>query len=283
MKKTIYFFILIFFASCENIKTVDAPWDAKSIPVVFSILSPNEPVQVYLNKTYTSTSPITGNPYPEARVFICGADSNWKELTRLRPDTCIFVDVENSFTVEKGKTYSLKIELENAVVRAQAILPAVAATIESAICTYKPEEENVSYHILINHEFVPVNGFPLKVKCITPTDKDYGYDLTAFSNARIGFVPLIDNTFISNSFPCPKDSATFMLRLHTLDPKLKKFLTGQSIIEMEDFGGNPVLAIIQKFGGVLPQFSNIVNGVGLFSSYVTDSVRVSVTNYPQEN
>ena len=74
-----------------------------------------------------------------------------------------------------------------------------------------------------------------------------------------------------------------MLRLHTQDPNLKKYQTESSIIEMEDFGGNPILAIIQKFGGVLPQFSNIENGVGLFSSFVTDSTRVVINNYPQLN
>jgi hypothetical protein len=31
-----------------------------------------------------------------------------------------------------------------------------------------------------------------------------------------------------------------------------------------------------SFGGVLPQFSNIVNGVGLFGNIVTDSKRVTV-------
>ena len=269
--------------ACDNIHTVDAPWDSEPIPVVFSILSPDAPVQVYLNRTCNSNYLPVKNPYTEAKVFICGPDSNWTELMRLKADTCVFVDLGNTFLIEKGKTYSLKIELENKTVHAQTTIPPVAATIESVVCKYKPEVENMSYSVLINHEWVAVNGFPIKVTCKLLPDKDYGYDLSAFGNTSIGITHLIDNVFEYNDFACPKDTSTFMLRLYTLDPNFKKYRIEESIIEMEDFGGNPIVAIIQKFGGVLPQFSNIVNGVGLFSCYVTDSTRVDVTNYPPQN
>lgn len=269
--------------ACENIHTVDAPWDTNPIPVVFSILSPGTPVQVYLNQTRSSNYLPVKNPYTEAKVFICGRDSNWKELTRLKPDTCVFVNTGNSFLIEKGKTYSLKVELNNKTIHAQTIIPAVAGTIQKAVCSFKQENENSYYGILINNEWVRANGFPIKVTCKLPTDKDYGYDLSAFSNAAISLIYFNDTIYESGSFACPRDSSSFMLRLHTLDLNLKKYQTESSIIEMQDFGGNPIMAIIQKFGGVLPQFSNIENGVGLFSCYVTDSTRVNIINYQQQN
>jgi len=283
MKNTISFLFLILIASCDNVYTVDAPWDTASIPVVFSIISPNAPVQVYLNKTYNSAEVVEKNPYPEATVFICGPDSNWNELTRLKEDTCVFVDATHTFTVEKGKTYSLKIELKNKTVHSQTTLPTVPGKIEEVTCTYKPEVENTSYSISINNKWVKVIGFPINLKCKLPTDKYYGYDLTAFANSDIRLIPVIDNKYSTLDFACPLDSSAFTLRLHTLDPNYKRYLLEGEIIEMEDFGGNPILAIIQKFGGVLPQFSNIENGVGLFSCYVTDSIRVNIINYPQQN
>lgn len=268
---------------CENFHLVEAPWDTDPIPVVFSILSPDAPVQVYLNQTCNGNNVAVKNPYTEAKVFICGADSNWTELIRLKPDTSVFVVAGNSFLIKKGKTYSLKVELKNKTIHAQTTIPTVGGTIEKAVCIYKTASQDSYYGVLINHEFVEVNGFPIKVTCKLPTDKDYGYDLSAFRNADIRLISFNNNVYEYNAFACPKDSSTFMLRLYTMDPYFKKYQTEGLIVEMEDFGGNPLGAIIQKFGGVLPQFSNIENGVGLFSNYVTDSLRVNITNYPQQN
>lgn len=268
---------------CENSHTVEAPWDTDPIPVVFSILSPDAPVQVYLNQTCNGNYPPVKNPYTEAKVFICGPDSNWTELVRLKPDTCVFVNKGNSFSIEKGKTYSLRVEVNTKIIHAQTTIPAVAGTIENAVCKFKPEVENTSYSVLIDHEWVTVNDFLIKVTCKLPTDKDYGYDLSAFSNTDIGLISFINNVYESNSFACPKDSSSFMLRLYTLDPNFKKYQQECAIIELDDFGGNPIVAIIQKYGGILPQFSNIVNGVGLFGCYVTDSTRVDITDYPLQN
>ena len=279
MKKISCFLFVILAVACDNIHTVDAPWDSEPIPVVYSIISPDAPVQVFVNQTCNSNYPHVKNPYPEAKVFICGPDSIWTELYRLKADTCVFVDAGNSFLIEKRKTYSLKIDLVNKTVHAQTSITPVAATIESVVCNYKPVEKYSSV-MLIQHELVEVNGFPIKVTCKTLPDKDYGYDLSAFRKANIEIKYLIDNVYEYKDFPCPKDTSSFMLRLYTLDSNFKNFLVEESIIEMEDFVGNPIVTIIQKFGGVLPQFSNIENGVGLFSWYVTDSVRVDITNYP---
>ena len=283
MKKIIYFLFVMLAVGCENIHTVEAPWDTDPIPVVFSILSPNVPVQVYLNQTTNSNYLHVKNPYAEAKVFICGPDSNWTELTRLKPDTSVFVAAGNSFLIEKGKTYSLKVELNNKIVHAQTTIPAVGGIIEKAVCTYIPEVQDSYYSVLIDNKWVRANGFPIKVTCKLPTDKDYGYDLSAFRNADMRLISFKDNVYDYNAFVCPKDSSSFMLRLYTMDTHFKKYLTESLIVEMEFFGGNPLSAIIQKYGGVLPQFSNIVNGVGLFSNYVTDSIRVDIANYPKQN
>jgi hypothetical protein len=283
MKQLISFLFVMLAVGCENFHTVEAPWNTDPIPVVFSILSPDAPVQVYLNQTCNGNYVAVKNPYAQAKVFICGQDSNWTELTRLKADTCVFVVAGNSFLIEKGKTYSLKVELENKIVHAQTTIPAIAGTIEKAVCKYKPVSEDSYYSVLINHEWVEANGFPIKVIGKLPTDKDYGYDLSAFRNADIRLIPFNDKVYEYNGFACPKDSSSFILRLYTLDPNFKKYQTESLIVEMEDVGGNPILAIIQKFGGVLPQFSNIENGVGLFGCYVTDSVRVTITNYPLQN
>ncbi len=282
MKKLIYLLFVLLAIACDNVKTVEAPWDIDPVPVVFSILSPDAPVQVYLNQTCNSNYLPVKNPYTEAKVFICGQDSNWTQLTRLNPDTCVFINQGNTFLIEKGKTYSLKVELENKTIHAQTQIPAVAATIESVVCTYKPTD-NISYKIYINNKVVEVTSLPIKVTSKLPLNKDYGYDLSAFANAEIQLTYFIDNVYESQYFECPKGSSSFMLYLHTLDPNFKKYQMEGSILEMDDFGGNPILAIIQRFGGVLPQFSNIENGVGLFGCYVTDSTRVEIANYSQRN
>ena len=70
--------------ACDRTEIVGTPWNTEQIPVVYSILAPGEPVQIYLNKTVNSNLVVEKSPYPEAKAFICGPDSNWIELIRLK-------------------------------------------------------------------------------------------------------------------------------------------------------------------------------------------------------
>jgi|GEM_PF-1087078 len=279
IKNIFYFLLICLFSSCANSVIEDAPWNNTPVPVIFSIISPNEPVQVYLYKTYNLNTQAGKNPYPEAKVYMCGSDSVWIELTRLSPDTTIFEDIQKKLNIEKGKTYSLKVELNDRTVHAQTTVISAPALLTDANCIFSGRTYNdLVWDSLPKHIYDTLNINNLTVKFSLPGNNDCEYWFSAFSEQIYGTRYPNQGDFQANDFKTPKDSISFMLKLITVDPNLNRYLTAQSIsTASENYSGNsPVLALIQSFGGVLPQFSNIVNAVGLFGNTVSVSKRVTI-------
>ena len=283
-KYTVYFIALLFFTSCANSVIEEAPWNSNApIPVVYSIISPNEPVQVYVNKTYNQNFPAVKNPYPEAKVFMSGQDNKWIELTRLSPDTCIYEDIQKHLIIEKGKTYSLKVVLNNRTVQAQTTVLNDPAGITAASCVFTGKTDiNFNFDSLpknwhVKYDTIHINQ--LNVRFSLPGNSDCKILFSKNSKLIYGTMFLNQGSFQTNYFETPKDSTSFTLELTTLDPNFKKYVDAQSINSVSTgYSSNiPILALIESFGGVLPKFSNIVNGVGLFGSSVTVSQRVVIT------
>ena len=283
-KYTVYFIALLFFTSCANSVIEEAPWNSNApIPVVYSIISPNEPVQVYVNKTYNQNFPAVKNPYPEAKVFMSGQDNKWIELTRLSPDTCIYEDIQKHLIIEKGKTYSLKVVLNNRTVQAQTTVLNDPAGITAASCVFTGKTDiNFDFDSLpknwhVKYDTIHINQ--LNVRFSLPGNSDCKILFSKNSKLIYGTMFLNQGSFQTNYFETPKDTTSFTLELTTLDPNFKKYVDAQSINSVSTgYSSNiPILALIESFGGVLPKFSNIVNGVGLFGSSVTVSQRVVIT------
>ncbi len=275
-KLTFFLLLIILLSSCANSMIENAPWNNTPVPVVFSVISPNEPVQVYLNKTYSQNSPAVKNPYPEAQVYMCGPDNNWIKLTRLSPDTCIFEDSQKQLIVEKGKTYSLKVELSDRTVYAQTTVVPEPALIIDANCILTGDSDIRNIFDSQRYDTLLVNN--LSIKYSPPGNKDCEYLFSANSEQIYGTRFPNQGSFQSTDFGTPKDSTSFTLELTTVDPYYKKYLDAESINSLSNNYSNnsPILALIQSFGGVLPQFSNIVNGVGLFGNTVTDRKRITI-------
>jgi len=276
LRSLLYLLVIFLLTACANSEIEDAPWNNTPVPVVYAVISPNEPVQVYLNRTYSQNFPLVKNPYPEANVFICGPDSAWVELTRLSPDTTIFKDIHKQLTIKKGKTYSLKVVLSDRTVHARTTVISVPALIIDASCVLTGDtyiqyifDEDRNDTLLVNN---------LSVKYSLPANPECEIIFSAFSESVYGTKVLEEGQFQATNFDTPNDSTSFTLNLITVDPYYKRYLYAQSISSVsDDYSGNsPILALIQSFGGVLPQFSNIVNGVGLFGNTVTDSKRVTI-------
>jgi hypothetical protein len=253
-----------------------APWNNTPVPVCYSIISPNETVQVYLNRTYSQNFPAIKNPYPEAQVYMCGSDNNWIKLTRLSPDTCVFEDSKKQLIVEKGKTYLLKVVLSDRTVHAQTTVISAPALIIDASCVLRGDTNFRFIFDSQRYDTLLVNN--LAIKYSLPGNKDCEYLFSANSEQIYGTRFPNEGSFQATDFGTPKDSTSFTLELTTVDPYYKKYLDAESINSLSNNYSNnsPILALIQSFGGVLPQFSNIVNGVGLFGNTVTDRKRISI-------
>jgi hypothetical protein len=279
IKNSIYLLFLCLLTACANSEIEVAPWNNAPVPVVYSVISPNEPVQVYLNRTYSQNFPIVKNPYPEAKVFICGPDSAWIELTRLNPDSTIFKDTLKQLVVAKGKTYSLKVMLGDRTVHAQTTIPTSQGVINDVTCEMLKSYIDSRSAMYVNNELVEANINKINVSFTLGSNSESGYYLALLPNDTKGYVYISGNGYQSSDFWTPKeDSTSFTLNLITADPYYKRYMYAQAISSVSDnySGNSPILALIQSFGGVLPQFSNIVNGVGLFGNTVTDSKRVTI-------
>jgi len=248
-------FILVLFTGC--IETIEAPWNTKVVPVVYSVITPGYPVQVYVGKSFLESDSTKINPFSSARVFVCGSDSNWIELKQ-STDSTIYTDTNHSIQVQKGKTYSLRIEMKDLTLRAKTTVPGEPGIISQVECKVNT---------------VRGNGV-LNVKYTLPTNHDLGcYLSTPTDIYRSGL--LFGNSIQEQIYNLPPDSTSFQLDITTTDSYLKKYIIAESIYWNQGFVG--IQSILLSYGGVSPAFSNIQNGIGLFGSFTTESKRVEVT------
>ena len=269
-KLLIVFSVILFIYSCTN--TEIATWNTEVVPVVFSVITPLHPVQVYLGKSYTESDTTNASRYPEAKVYICGPDSAWVELKRRTNDSAIFVDSIAPLKIIIGNTYSLRIELKGKTVHAQTTVPGDPGIITGEEC-----------RVLSNKAGGSVNGThytdklcALHVTYTLPSSSGYGCYLSAFKN-KLGKSPFLSgNNFQEESLLVPTDDSSFLLNITTVDPGLKKFLMAQ-VASSDMFDSADFTEILATYGGVRPAFSNIQNGIGLFGSFVINTKQIMVT------
>ena len=267
---------ILLFSGC--IETVEAPWNTNPIPVVYSIITPGQKVQVYIGKSFSENDTSKTIPYSEAKVFVCGPDSAWVELVKREGNNAIFVDTVNLLSVIKGKTYSLRVELKDQTLHAQTTIPTEMGIITQAESIF-PFTNSSNAGIYDNGEMIPAKLGVINVKYTLPDNKEYGCYLGAFSKLIENSSYLNSESYQNSYFYCPYDSASFVLSLITADPFLKKFRVAENIqfMQSEDL---PSL-IMGHYGGVRPAFSNIQNGVGLFGSFVTNNKTVEAIMLPE--
>jgi len=267
------------FSGCVRNEVEETPWDTASVPMVFSVISPDYPVELYLGKSNFVKDAANPIPYPEARVFMRGRDSAWVEMKLQSADTSSYKDVDHLLRVVKGKTYELRIELNDRNLHAQTTVPADGATIIDASCTVQAgnDASNSKYSGENKFATIRTKSSTLSLHFTLPQHKDYGVYLTAFSK-EIGFNgPYESGFYKDNEFQCPYDNSAFTLNLITVDPYLNKFRFSENILFSQSYDDDFITAITSTYGGVLPSYSNIENGIGLFGSFSSDSKLVMVT------
>jgi len=274
-----YLFILLsVLLFCDCTRTENAPWNNETVAVVYSLISPNNQVQVYLGTTYQTGDSALLKTISKARIFICGGDSAWLELHRLADTSSVFVDRDKSFPIGLGQTYYLKVELADRTLHAQTTVPNEAGKITAATCLI-PHVDNYSASIQINGKSYDAHVGTLDAKFSLPVSKSVGCYLSAFGQ-EIGDAPYLTTATIQEQeFYLPKGFSTFTLNLITVDANFKKFRIAQNIDEMQS--STDVSAIIGSYSGVRPVFSNIQNGIGLFGSFVVDSLIVHADIQPE--
>jgi hypothetical protein len=259
-------FWLILSSSCSQLETVEYPWGKTRTPFMFSVISPEKPVWVYLDQSYMDTDLSDSSFFPEANIYIREADSFWIKLTRYEEDPHYFSS--NEIQVMNGKTYQLKVELN------QGMNPLTA---ETTVPTTAAQFINASYSVYDTSSIQTTSGKVVegvfKAEWNILPEKEYGYILynclRTIEYVQTDDVCLSD---ISDLF-YPKDSVDFTLYLGTLDSNLYKWVQNKQIQDNHTFDSGQFFLdiILSSFGGVTPNFSNVENGIGLFGSYLMTS------------
>ena len=258
-----FFCITVILNSCALI-TEPSPWNEEVVPVVFSIITPDEEVQVYVGTSYSEDTTI--NHYTPSKVFISEKDSNWVELNAR--DSAVYST--NNIQIKSGSTYLLKVETGTETVYAQTTVPTPDAEITDGKCirVSNTTDDNVN---------VSTYNCLLKVQLRFSENKEYGYYLTAFSNVIASFLFSGSETFELTNFMVERNVNAFNIEMTTVDQNLRKFLRAVEI-HSNTFVGDDITYLLTLYGGNYPAYSNITNGVGLFGSFVKNSKLIYVTN-----
>lgn len=252
--------------SCGRVNEEDTLWQLKSLPVVFSIISPSHMVKVSLSKTVVKGEIIDTIVYPTARIFVCGEDKNWIELTRQSNELAVYEDVNNELEISEGKSYYLRIDLPESTINAETTVPVKQSEILSAeYIVDKDFPDSLQYYLgTLNAKLKLAENS----QCLLQTDD---YSIGNENSTFLSVEHLTDRISIKGR------TNTFDLHLISLDPYFAKYWAAKEISILKFFYEGDLTAFIGAYNGLLPVYSNIEHGFGLFGSYITSTKTVNIT------
>jgi Domain of unknown function (DUF4249) len=257
--------------ACARTQTEEILTGSSHIPVVIGILSSGDTISISLIQTLVTGTTPNNAPYPEARVFISVQDSAWKELKRIRKDSCVFIDTTKNNKALIGKTYRLKVDIGTTTLTATTQVPPDEIKITDAFF----EQTVVYYNDSINGKPNIIIDGKTHITQTTNNGNNYRYNCKVeyssgdYSSSRFQ----IDITKETNVFEdfLRNDSISMTACIETVNNDLYNL---GNTIGLEGYNtsitkNNPagVLIAMMNYSGTMPQYSNINNGYGLFSAY----------------
>lgn len=261
MKKIIYLICLVFiFVSCVRTSEEPINWNEKSLPVVFSFITPDSTIKVLLTEISQNRNAV--DTFPNAEVYIIDENNNQVLLTRL--DSVTFADQERKMNIYAGKTYQLKINLKNgsSIITAHTTLPNVSANFEEYTVT--PTNQS--------SEFQKSAYFKCEWKIPAQNNQTDGYFL--LTSWYFGILQVVKKdaqtyTVNDNQLYYPADGNSYYISLLTTDKWMNRYLTNENAQSYSS--GTKVdlfVLFLPEYLSTFPNFSNIENGIGVFGSYL---------------
>lgn len=271
LQKFALFFCLVFnLLSCTS-EIENSPWNVPPVPVVLSIITPNQPIQVFVGKSFDD-KPLS-TQFAAPKVFVAEKDSSWIELQKSTADSTVFIDLQRKQTVVAGKTYLLRVEYMDKIIAAQTTLPNESAVITNASCVIVSTEAGGS----VNGANFTANLCALNVQVKLPANPALGCYLTAFSHPVNALPFLSFETYQDTGYKVDKNISSFEMKIITVDPALKKFRVAE-FVRSNMFDSDDITELLASYGGIYPNYSNIQNGIGIFGSFVVSSKLVFVSS-----
>jgi len=279
MKQYALLLSLLALVSCVRVEVLDAPWDHTPTPVLFAVLSPSNPVHVYLGMTNTVNDSLLRHCYPEAALYLRQDQGAWVALTRQLGTNTFSLTHDSLIPIKQGMTYELKAVLGQGLPELTGVttVPAEAARIASA--SYLVTDTTVHF----TYKGDAVQG-RLQVHWNKMDGQEGGYHLTDDTGESLDLVEgQTTCTVRINDYLLPRAADGLTLWLTTTDAHLEAYLKTVDLVRsFDDLSGHVITDILSAYAGVLPAFSNIDQGLGLLGSCVQDSFTVRLTNYAND-
>ena len=266
----VLFFLILY--GCVRTEEIGTPWSSEPYPVVFSVLSVDRVPGVFLGQTYYPDMQQSGFPYPEAKVFMAGEDMSWIELERDSAGSQYFVDKNEAIVLMKGKSYFIRIEIDNLLLEAQTSIPSATGSILDATCVLAPKTPN---YTIGWGDYDEVFKATIRATLQLPSDPAFGCYLSTNFYIYVTEIFQESENYISQDTFIPKDSTIVDLSIRTVTPELKKFIMARRLSVSYDDAIVPEI-LMGTFSGVLPVYNNINGAIGFFGAYWEESVSIPV-------
>lgn len=266
------FITVCLLSSCVREEIV--PFEQENRPdklVVYGFLTPADSLFIYVGRTKPfGQLNYTGSDFIElnATATISSIDGRSQQLKLIRSKEPVYACSQQEFPIVKGETYNLQVKAKDAVsVSASTTVPLNKAVWLIARITGSEQ--------LADYRF---NGSWNKVDNILPVN--YGvniiYDHPVVVNSTTEGITSLGNQYTVKRDIYFGNSKSIQAALITRDKNYNDFSKANDLTYniTENFSSSSFLDIISGYKGAIPEAGNIMNGAGVFGSYLTDVKRL---------
>lgn len=267
MKKISFIFFLIFFVmtSCVRQEVIDIGGEETSSKlVVLAYLTPGDSIRVYVSKSIPFGNPVDPDEtgVMNATVILRNGGGTTQQLAPSSPSVPIYTCSQEDFPVVPTQTYHLTVSAPDmTTVTAQTTVPEKAAIWKSTSISQTNDGGNQfsgSWEALSDEEDIDYGVFVYRTA--EPTDLLFGNESIVPKSGGYT-VERVVYTGTGSQIEAALVTRTKMLgqfsKMTELTREMEMYYTDAGFYE-----------IISGFKGVIPQFSNIEGGLGIFGSYL---------------
>ncbi len=278
-----YLIITIFFlsilSSCYREFNINPPACTNCVrPVVLCFISPNNPIRAYASVTAPFTGAHSNNDNNfEGSLFLSDSTGNSVELTRSEENQRSFSYRGNNFEIKSGMLYTLKVITINGIIStAHTRVPKTSDTLVSITIIGISEDEygENQYFTKLkwekNTNFYNIIGFK-------ETFSSSDFESKMYFDFNVN--PIVSNNNMSEIIFSQFWRYKTHVTLFTINNNFYEYL--QSYLLYQNFNSIGFVegGFLDVFKGILPEYSNFNNSLGVFGAYVTDTISI-VNPYP---
>jgi hypothetical protein len=280
MKQSFQFlFFLLFFSSCFELAEVDFPLVESEVkPVVFCIITPGDSIfaQFSLTASMIDQDSIQQLQPSDISVSIY-SDYSELRLVCLNENELLYGNSQKDFKILPNCTYLLKATVKGHVIEAQTTVPEKTVIfLEKSFSEKEYRQNGVVQKVNIGLSWQGYhvnNGFVIDIENSWEHVSYRFKDTIEHSIFRHPSISFVATKYLNFSFwenidiyeDAFKEKITYNLLI--TDYNLKRYFEMAMLLkETEDDAHNENFMML--FKGVLPQFTNINGGYGVFGSYL---------------